>query len=1333
MIRFKLSPDAVLHLDDRDYTITSVREGGSAVVYGAVSPSSNEQYVIKEIYPYSGYNPISATRDPKTNRLIVQDTESKRVYDEAVARFQNEIALLAEAGAETFQVAAPFRVALDNPGYGVATSFPKDLQSLENWINGPENKSFSSDLDRIIYAIKAVRSLLSGLSAIHDKGILHLDISTGNLFIGKTADHPVVFFLDFGCAVKFTRGVPVRIDHHMTTQAFAAPERMISKTPKDLFEATDLFSVAMILFHMIIRFSAACPNGIIKELPFKLLSNDCLRSENYIRNLAIPGPVKNTLLQFFRDMFKLKPLDRVFQTAEAMNERLSVILEICTGKGAHPECVALSNRKKLEAMLSRTGLLPDLLSPTYRTITLTQNTLLLGDGGTGKTTLMLAKWRDLLDEYDNGGNKQIPVWISLSSADGTTNYIRRQIARYIELDGANDGEYINKVEELLQKHTFTIFLDGINEARNVGEIITELTNMQKGCFDNCTIIVSSRTDYSGPFWNSFERVSVAPLDADAVQHVLKERTVDYRSLPERLQKTLLRPMFLVLYLKLVKDKTLFDALDEVNTPGEILYAHITRLANLMILADAGKKDLVEYAVWYLLPRLAFYGKMYMSYQEADELVVRCSEELAQSNTRYRKLAKKMAHDTSDEDIIEDILIPMGIIAASDEGYAFSHENYYDFFIAFHVKQEMAAAPCGTIPPCLMDARIPFEGRYSPLVELFLGDLWGEYRFELKDSTESGQSPIESWLQTHATKTSDDRSQIAIMRIIEVMKAARHNWVIGDYSDLDLTASNFYDCKLPGSDFQGAIIDNETFIADGHIMDIEAVRFLDDRYLITADAISNIFVWDLLTQKRCFEYELENDLTKALYYVDSTRFVVVGYDGAVYLYTLFNKTPRTLFPGMKQSGFARSSANSQYIKSSKQVIVSRPEVGLAIIEIESGSVLSLNINDAPKDVAEVLRRPIVFLDFYSDKELLGCTDNGTVFSVDTVIMSVHARCDITESHHQLALHSINEDVLKGEYPIDFFGQRFYQGLYNPDKNELVIGATGEIIILNCKSFQVKKTIPIRTSDDIASMFWQNDLRKSIILACYKGLYSVDLANEKTIKLLSIKEPRKEESTDLLLCADYSPATGVLAMGTFMTKALFLWDFNTQVELWRREKSFARETTYGQWNEKMNYWINYNGTQIARVFNDHLVLMDLEKQTINSNSRGVVADFIRNAPDNLSLPAFVAGTAVNVGNYLPSDYGIIDIFLLDKPAESLSVRGRGQATDKPIDSFVNGDVNESKYYKYSDWISPETSGLTLLYEVHVPVPFDGYCLSADGTHVVVHDTQDNLLLYDCKSKR
>ncbi|MFT7625688.1 MAG: serine/threonine protein kinase, partial [Myxococcota bacterium] len=101
-----------------------------------------------------------------------------------------------------------------------------------------------------IRAVRIISGVLKSLAEAHEAGIVHRDISAGNVFLVEVRDDPeFVKLIDFGLASDDTGGASVtRTGEILGTPLYMSPEQAQGK-PTD--ERSDLYSTAVLLYEML--------------------------------------------------------------------------------------------------------------------------------------------------------------------------------------------------------------------------------------------------------------------------------------------------------------------------------------------------------------------------------------------------------------------------------------------------------------------------------------------------------------------------------------------------------------------------------------------------------------------------------------------------------------------------------------------------------------------------------------------------------------------------------------------------------------------------------------------------------------------------------------------------------------------------------------------------------------------------------------------------------------------------------------------------------------------------------------------------------------------------
>ena len=215
MQRIPLRRGTSVAIDGKSYVIGDViGEGGFSYIY-ATEPGSGTDVVIKEYYPASG-----ALRDERTQRVLPAPGQ-ETVFQQNLAQFAREGYAGVTAARESFQTVA---FLAQEGGYAVLPRWSRDMCAVSalvrRWKEEPpapysgreeDRDPCFPDLPRVQYALRVTESVLAALGAVHAGGLLHLDISGGNVVWAgqepRTGRGCAAFLTDFGSAAEVSGGV----------------------------------------------------------------------------------------------------------------------------------------------------------------------------------------------------------------------------------------------------------------------------------------------------------------------------------------------------------------------------------------------------------------------------------------------------------------------------------------------------------------------------------------------------------------------------------------------------------------------------------------------------------------------------------------------------------------------------------------------------------------------------------------------------------------------------------------------------------------------------------------------------------------------------------------------------------------------------------------------------------------------------------------------------------------------------------------------------------------------------------------------------------------------
>jgi len=217
-------------------------EGGTALAYLSrrVSPTGESQAVIKIILPQ-----LVAESDERALTIIKKEAVALGRLNERVPPTPFVVRLL-DTGSVSFQsgnrlLELPF-IALEyvHGGLEGATLDERVEYSLKA-------TGFSFDPER---AARLIRGLAKGLDEIHAVGVVHRDLSPGNVLCCGSGESELFKISDFGIARP--AGLSVTFGNMLVgTPGYLAPEQIVSQGGDAISARTDIFSFAAIVYFVL--------------------------------------------------------------------------------------------------------------------------------------------------------------------------------------------------------------------------------------------------------------------------------------------------------------------------------------------------------------------------------------------------------------------------------------------------------------------------------------------------------------------------------------------------------------------------------------------------------------------------------------------------------------------------------------------------------------------------------------------------------------------------------------------------------------------------------------------------------------------------------------------------------------------------------------------------------------------------------------------------------------------------------------------------------------------------------------------------------------------------
>lgn len=217
-------------------------EGGTALAYLSrrVSPVGESQAVIKIILPQ-----LVAESDERALTIIKKEAVALGRLNERVPPTPFVVRLL-DTGSVAFQSAQrllqlPF-IALEYVHGGLEGATLDERVEYSIKATG-----FSFDPER---AARLIRGLAKGLDEIHAVGVVHRDLSPGNVLCCGSGETELFKISDFGIARP--AGLSVTFGNMLVgTPGYLAPEQIVSQDGDTISARTDIFSFAAIAYFVL--------------------------------------------------------------------------------------------------------------------------------------------------------------------------------------------------------------------------------------------------------------------------------------------------------------------------------------------------------------------------------------------------------------------------------------------------------------------------------------------------------------------------------------------------------------------------------------------------------------------------------------------------------------------------------------------------------------------------------------------------------------------------------------------------------------------------------------------------------------------------------------------------------------------------------------------------------------------------------------------------------------------------------------------------------------------------------------------------------------------------
>ncbi|MEN8905672.1 MAG: hypothetical protein ABF289_06920 [Clostridiales bacterium] len=536
------------------------------------------------------------------------------------------------------------------------------------------------------------------------------------------------------------------------------------------------------------------------------------------------------------------------------------------------------------------------------------HSVIIGEGGMGKTTMLLKLWNTMLKNFSN---ESIPIYIELNKyniPDYKKNFIIRTIFEDYMLKPRPTGEDENKLFEFLRsprlyndgsiKPQIILLLDGYNEiTRDKRKFILELQKI-KSQLHGIQIIISSRYDLRENLsWNKFNRLNLQNLTENQIRDYLEEKC-NYTGLNERLLKILSNPMMLSIFafscnlIEPHKNNPYFNWKNDVESPGEILWDYIEAQHSNLIAKSPENNELLYYYNFILkqiLPNIGYYMEENKTFNlpenEFEDIIINTFKSINSKDffnvfKKYRHCRTLLMASLEDkfksyEEINKILINELGLIKIDENKYRFSHSHFKDFFTSLHILNNIHFNLAkNTISPL-------FKKQLSKEVLKFIGEIEGLHY----NNFESDLAPCKIKKVFNLLKYDFNDNGYALWNIIEILKFSRNNYLAGiDFSNLNLDNVSLHKIvfsdlvKNKFSKFNNTNLRDTNIIYQGHSNYISSLIYFDGK-IVSGSWDNTIKIWDSKTYHLINTLKDHTDLVTNVIFAEE-KIISASWDGTI---------------------------------------------------------------------------------------------------------------------------------------------------------------------------------------------------------------------------------------------------------------------------------------------------------------------------------------------------------------------------------------------------------------------------------------------------------------------
>lgn len=481
------------------------------------------------------------------------------------------------------------------------------------------------------------------------------------------------------------------------------------------------------------------------------------------------------------------------------------------------------------------------------------NIILLGDGGMGKTTMLLDFCRESTTPVLYVAAEQLA-----SLGIGLEEYCISSL-----FDG-NDSDFRKALTRRFNVPSLIIIVDGLNEIDADSESMFIKGIQRLGLLKGIQILIASRVDFTTRYnLQGYAKAGLGRLDDKTLEAYFSPS--EWRDIigSPGLHRLLGNPMLVTVYKEICsvideyRDVEFLDWKLPVESSTDLFHNYyLAQIALMMRRNGADGTKILQSAVCVhqILPAIAYryevafsINKLNREYRDilADILAVEAiDDEYPEAIRDHYRLRGKISLT---DDLVTDLLINELHLLHRDNGMtSFSHQMYRDYLSARHIMNKTRR-----------DEEI--------------NALWNSRRFPLPISAHVMHGCGNYWNgiapKVKGVATAVEDSDFITHNIFDCFPSSARGGT-ADYSDLNLS-----DIRLPDItdinekiSLTGATISKTTLgFGPGQSRPCHALRFSADRSLLAAAFGTNIHIYELKTNRRVFAYDIRKKATAMLFY------------------------------------------------------------------------------------------------------------------------------------------------------------------------------------------------------------------------------------------------------------------------------------------------------------------------------------------------------------------------------------------------------------------------------------------------------------------------------------